>query len=64
MWKTGRQRISGCSMICKRRAKNAQEFDQGEKDGAHSDNVAQHLGGMVACLPITPWGDRRLLSFH
>ena len=37
---------------------------QGERDGAHSDYVGQHLGGLVGPLPITPWGDRSLLSFH
>ena len=39
-------------------------LDEGERDGAHSDYVAQHLGGLVAPLPITPCGDRSLLSFH
>ena len=37
---------------------------QVERDGARSDYVAQHLGGLVAPLPITPWGDRSLLRFH
>ena len=37
---------------------------QGERDGAHSDYVGQHLGGLVGPLPVTPWGDRSLLSFH
>ena len=37
---------------------------QGERVGAHSDYVGQHLGGLVGLLPITPWGDRNLLSFH
>ena len=37
---------------------------QGERDGARSDYVAQHLGGLVGLLPVTPWVDRSLLSFH
>ena len=37
---------------------------QGERDGECSDYVGQHLGGLVGSLPITPWGDRSLLSFH
>ena len=37
---------------------------QGERDGGHSDYVGQHLGGLVGPLPIMPWGDRSLLSFH
>ena len=38
--------------------------DQGERYGACSDHVAQHLGGSVGPLPVTPWVDRSLLSFH
>ena len=38
--------------------------DQGERDGERSDYVGQHLGGLVGMLPVTPWGDRSLLSFH
>ena len=37
---------------------------QGERDGEHSDYLGQHMGGLVGSLPITPWGDRSLLSFH
>ena len=39
-------------------------LDQAERDGVHSDCMAQHLGGLVVPLPVTPWGDRSLLSFH
>ena len=38
--------------------------NQGERDGACSDYVAQHLGGLVGSLPITPCEDRSLLRFH
>ena len=37
---------------------------QGERYGARSDYVGQHLGGLVGLLPITPWGDRSLLRIH
>ena len=37
---------------------------QGERDGARSDYMAQHLGALVAPLPVTPWGDRSQLRFH
>ena len=37
---------------------------QGERDGAHSYYVGQHLGGLVGPLLVTPWGDRSLLNFH
>ena len=37
---------------------------QGERDGECSDYVGEHLGGLVGPLPVTPWGDRSLLSFH
>jgi hypothetical protein len=37
---------------------------QGERDGARSDYVALHLGGLEGSLPVTPWGDRILLHFH
>ena len=37
---------------------------EGDKDGAHSDYMGQHLGGLVESFPITPWGDNSLLSFH
>ena len=37
---------------------------QGERDGAHSNYVDQHLGGLVGLLPITSWENRILLSFH
>ena len=39
-------------------------LDQGERDGERSDYMGQHLGGLVGPLPVTPWGDRSLLSFH
>ena len=38
--------------------------DQGERDGARSAYVCQHLGVLVGPLPVTPLGDRSLLSFH
>ena len=37
---------------------------QGERDVECSDYMGDHLGGMVVQLPVTPWGDRSLLSFH
>ena len=37
---------------------------QGERDGERSDYMGHHLGGLVVPLPVTPWGDRSMLSFH
>ena len=44
--------------------KMLRNFDQGERDGERSDYMGHHLGGLVVSLPVTPWGDRILLSFH
>ena len=37
---------------------------QGEKDDARCDYVSQHVEGLVAPFPVTPWGDRSLLCIH
>ena len=48
----------------RREQRMLRNLGQGERDGVCSDYVSQHLGGLVAPLPVTPWGDRILLSFH
>ena len=37
---------------------------QGERDGARCDCMDLHLGGLEGLLPVTPWVDKSLLSFH
>ena len=64
MWKTGHKEYLDATRSMRREQRMLTNLGQGERDGVCSDYVAQHLGELVAPLPVTPLGDRILLRFH